>query len=213
MFDPSHLNYSDAGNHQLDRTPHSSHMKVLKYVRSNSRVLDIGCGSGYLSKAFKDKGCHVVGVEVSALAEAAKQHCDQLLIGNIEEMTFPFPPQYFDVIVFADVLEHLKRPDLTLMRLKRFLAPKGIVIASIPNVAHARIRLNLLLGKFKYEGCGILDLTHLRFFTLDTVKQLFTESGYEITNIDYTGLGSVLKILPRWLAFQFIIVAKPQASS
>ena len=211
MFDPARLGYSNVNTHQLDRSPHGAHMKILKYVLSNTKVLDVGCSSGYLCKEYKDRGCYVVGVEISdAAAKVAKQHCDQVLIGDVEEMTFPFSPGFFDVSVFADVLEHLKRPDLTLSRLRRFLSPTGVVISSIPNVAQARIRLKLLLGKFEYENSGILDLTHFHFFTLDTAKTLFEESGYEIIKIDSTGLASKLGVLPRWLAFQFIIVAETQ---
>jgi len=188
-------------------------MKILKYIRANSKVLDVGCSSGYLSKEFKKKGCYVVGVEISKVAaEVAKQYCDEVLIGDLEEMHLSFPLGFFDFIVCADVLEHLKRPDLVLTKLESFLAPTGLIIASLPNVAQVRVRLKLLLGKFEYGDSGILDLTHLRFFTLDTAKQLFTESGYEVLKVDYTGLASKLKILRKWLAFQFIIVAKPRSN-
>lgn len=213
MFDPARAGYGVINSHTLDRSPHGSHIKILKYIPSNSRVLDVGCSSGYFCKDLKDRGCYVIGVEVSeAEAEAAKLYCDQVIIGDVEEMTVPFSSGFFDVIIFGDVLEHLNRPDLTLTRLGRFLAPTGMVIASIPNVAQVRIRLKLLLGKFEYCNCGILDLTHLRFFTLKTAKKLFTQSGYRIVKVDYSGWASVLKILPTLLAYQFIIIAKPRNS-
>ncbi len=211
MFNPNRLGYNNINTHHVNYSPHGEHVKILKYVPKNSRVLDVGCSSGYLSKEFKDRHCHVVGIEISeALAQSAKRHCDQVLVGDVEKMNFPFSSNSFDVVVIADVLEHLKRPDLILAKLGRFLSPSGIVIASIPNVAQVRIRLKLLAGRFEYKDCGILDLTHLRFFTLDSIKQLFAESGYEIIKIDYTGWASILKVLPKWLALQFIIVAQPK---
>lgn len=211
VFDPTREGYNEVSTRTLDRSPYGSHMKILKYVHANRRILDVGCSSGYLSKEFKKKGCYVVGVEIStAAAEIAKQYCDEVFIRDVEEMSLPFPSGFFDFIVCGDILEHLKRPDLVLTKLKRFLASPGFIIASVPNVAQIGVRLKLLFGKFEYEDSGILDLTHLRFFTLDSIKQLFAESGYSIVTLDYTGFASKLGILPRWFAFQFIIVAAPR---
>ena len=100
----------------------------------------------------------------------------------------------------------MKRPDLVLGNLKRYLKPDGFVIASIPNIARLEFRLKLLFGKFNYEESGILSKGHLSFFTRKMAMGLFETSGYKISKIDYTGLGSKFKVLPAWLAFQFIII-------
>jgi len=118
-------------------------------------------------------------------------------------------PPYFDVIIYSDILEHLKRPDLVVISFKKYLKLEGIVIASIPNIGRLEYRIRHLFGNFDYEPSGgILSRTHLRFFTLKTAKRLFEDAGYEIVNIDHTGLASKLKIFPELLAFQFVIIAK-----
>lgn len=191
-------------------SPHSPHTKIINCIGPGNTILDVGCATGYLAKELKKKGCNIMGIEISQdAADIAAQHCDKVIVADVEEIEeLPFPQGYFDVIVFSDVLEHLIRPDLVLINLKRHLKPGGFVIASIPNIARLEFRVRLLLGKFDYDESGILSKGHLRFFTLKTAKKLFETSGYEITEIDYTGLASRFKVLPAWLAFQFIIVAK-----
>ena len=110
-------------------------------------------------------------------------------------------------MVYADILEHLKRPDLVLLRFKKYLSKSGHLILSVPNIAYFTLRLKLLLGRFEYEEKGILDVTHLRFFTLNSITRMLYECGYRIAKIDCTGPAAVVKILPRLLANQFVIVA------
>lgn len=175
----------------------------------NKKVLDVGCATGYLSKKFREKGCYVVGVEIDEDAGfLARQNCNDVIIGDIESMKLPYPNEFFDAIVCADILEHLKRPDLVLLKLKRHLSKQGFLIASLPNIAYFKVRLKLLLGKFEYEETGILDLTHLRFFTLSSAKRMFNICGYRVCKIDYTGLGSMLRIFPELFALEFIFIAQ-----
>jgi O-antigen biosynthesis protein len=95
----------------------------------------------------------------------------------------------FDVIVFGDVLEHLKDPLRALRRFKPFLQTEGYVIASIPNIAHGSVRLALMQGRFRYRSLGLLDDTHLRFFTRETVEQLFKDAGFLIADLRRTARG------------------------
>jgi len=123
----------------------------------------------------------------------------------------PYPEGFFDIIICADVLEHLVRPDLVLMKFAKYLSKKGYVLASIPNIVNWYYRLKFLFGTFNYEESGILDKTHLRFFTLKTVKELFEASDYRIIRIDYTGFASkykILRLFPGFFAIQFIIAAQ-----
>lgn len=185
-------------------------MKVISHVGKGKKVLDVGCASGYLDEYFKKNGCMVVGIEMDAKAAAfARKYCENVLVMDIEEtVELPYPDDFFDVILYADVLEHLKRPDLALMRIKRYLSPSGYLIASIPNIGYVPVRMKLLLGKFEYEEYGHLDKTHLRFFTLKTCKKLFQESGFYIEKIDYSGPASIVKVAPTLLAMEFIIISK-----
>jgi 2-polyprenyl-3-methyl-5-hydroxy-6-metoxy-1,4-benzoquinol methylase len=112
--------------------------------------------------------------------------------------------------VFSDILEHLKRPDIVLKKAKNWLKPDGYVVANVPNAVRIEYRLKILLGKFEYgRNLGQHPPTHLRFFTLKSVKQLFQESGYKIQRIEPTGLGDKLKILHGLFSWSFIVVAKP----
>ena len=193
-----------------DPRPHSSHTKIIRSIQNSMRVLDVGCATGYLARELKKKNCEVVGIEVNRdMADIAAQYCDEVIVANVENIEeLPFPPRSFDVIMFSDILEHLIRPDLVLINLKRYLRSDGFIIASIPNIARLEFRLKLLFGKFDYKETGILNKGHLRFFTLGTAKNLFESTGYEIIKTEPTGLGSKFKILPTLLAFQFVIVAK-----
>lgn len=189
------------------------HPKIIRYVGNHKKVLDVGCASGYLGKELARRGCRVVGIEIDPeAARSAAQVCEDVIVGDIEEIAdLHYPPKYFDVIICADVLEHLKRPDLTLEKLRLYLRPDGLLIMSIPNIAYWRIRLRLLFGQFEYKETGILDKTHLRFFTLESVKKFLTQAGFRLIAIDYAAVfpGPMVKALPTLLAFQFIVVAEP----
>src|SRR5213595_2278246 len=169
----------------LDDSPGSTHNLVLDLVEPGSRVLEFGCASGYMSEALRDRlGASVVGVELDAeAAQLAAPYTERRLVGDAEELDLvtELGGERFDAILFADVLEHLRDPAALLKRVRPLVAENGVVIASIPNVAHASVRLALLGGSFRYREEGLLDETHLRFFTREGVQDLFESSGYLIT--------------------------------
>jgi len=200
------------GKYGFDSSPHSSNYKMVGLVGEGEKVLDVGCASGYLAKELRLKKALVYGVEVDPkMSLEAKKYCIKVVKRDIEkEEKLPFPEGFFDVIVLGDILEHLRRPDLVLKRLKKYLRSGGKMLVSIPNVARIEIRLGLLLGRFDYQESGILKKDHLRFFTLHSIRKMFDEAGLSIDKIDYTGLGSRIKIFPTLLAFQFLIVCHPQ---
>lgn len=196
--------------YQFANSIYASHRRIINFVGLNKKIIDVGCNKGYLAQEFKKKGCFVLGIESNKVsAEIAKGLCDEVICEDVERIEqLNYPQEHFDIIVFADILEHLKEPDKTLLKFKKYLKPDGIVIASLPNIARLDIRLKLLCGKFNYCDSGILDKTHLRFFTLSTAKELFIKNGYKIICIDYSGMAARIKILPTYFAFQFIIVVK-----
>src|SRR4051794_31713662 len=171
---------------KLDDSPGSTHNLVLGLVQPGSRVLEFGCATGYMSQALRDRlGATVVGVELDAeSARLAEEHADRVLIGDAEELDLEaeLGGERFDAILFADVLEHLRDPAALLRRVRPLVAEGGAVTASIPNIAHASVRLSLLGGSFRYREQGLLDETHLRFFTREGVEDLFESSGYVVTH-------------------------------
>jgi 2-polyprenyl-3-methyl-5-hydroxy-6-metoxy-1,4-benzoquinol methylase len=166
--------------------PASTHTKIVSLVPPATRVLEFGCATGYMSEVLKNRlGCTVVGVEIDRDAAAlAEQHTERVIVGDAEKIDYAaeLAGEEFDVVLFADVLEHLKEPADVLRRVRPFVAENGVVVASIPNIAHASVRLALLGGEFRYREWGLLDDTHLRFFTRASIQDLFEETGYVITH-------------------------------
>jgi 2-polyprenyl-3-methyl-5-hydroxy-6-metoxy-1,4-benzoquinol methylase len=166
--------------------PASTHSKIVSLVPPATRVLEFGCATGYMTEVLKNRlGCTVVGIEIDRDAAAlAEQHAERVIVGDAETIDYAaeLAGEEFDVVLFADVLEHLKQPGDVLRRVRPFVAENGVVVASIPNIAHSSVRLALLSGEFRYREWGLLDDTHLRFFTRASIQDLFEETGYVITN-------------------------------
>ncbi len=154
-------------------------------------ILDVGCASGCLGAALKKRqDCFVVGVEYEPeIANKARYLLDDVIVGDIEEKIDVLPSAYFDCIVLADVLEHLRFPEAVLQKLNRTLKDTGTIVASIPNVRHWSVLRPLLEGDWNYEDAGILDRTHLRFFTRKSILKIFADSGYAVTGFKYTTVG------------------------
>jgi 2-polyprenyl-3-methyl-5-hydroxy-6-metoxy-1,4-benzoquinol methylase len=170
----------------------NSHTLMVELVGGTKRVLDVGCATGYLARALVERGCTVSGVELDAeAAEEARPHLERLVVGDLETMDLAeaFGEDRFDVIVFGDVLEHLRNPLPVLRRAKALLADRGSVVASIPNIAHGSVRLALLAGRFDYQDLGLLDTTHVRFFTRSSVEDLFREAGMVPIDVRRTTAG------------------------
>jgi len=148
-------------------------------------VLDVGCATGYLGEALTAQGCTVTGVEYDLkAAAAARDHIEEVVEAdlNVTELVDLFPGREFDAIVFGDVLEHLLDPDAVLRSAVRLLAAGGAVIIGIPNVTHGSVRLALLQGRWDYRETGLLDRTHIRFFTRESVVQMVTDADLHITD-------------------------------
>ncbi len=171
----------------IDPDSNSTHARVLRLVGEGTRVLELGCATGYMARALTARGCQVVGVEIDAeAAEAARAHCERVIVGDLDRLDLQaeLAGDSFDVVVAADVLEHLKDPVAVLGAVRPLLRPGGSVVASLPNVAHGSVRLALLTGRFEYRPKGLLDATHLRFFTLATLEALFGAADFAIGHLE-----------------------------
>lgn len=204
---------------EFNTSPFSMHTQIVNFIQNKSKVLDIGCAEGYLSKEISSNGCEVVGIELDEKAALkSRKYCKEVIIGNIESISLDDKYlNYFDYIILADVLEHLKNPLLILSRFKKYLKDDGYLIISVPNIANWRVRFKLLRGNFDYEEMGILDKEHIRFFTEKTAKKLVTDAGFEICEFNLTvgDLDSLANLFhsfgliwPSLLAYQFLIVSK-----
>ena len=177
--------------------PYSSHSQILEWIdrEQPSEVLEVGTATGFLSAEMKKRGCVVTGIEQDPqMAQIAQQHCDKMITADVEHLDFSQLGKY-DAIVLGDVVEHLRNPQQFLREIAKFLKPGGKVLMSLPNVANIWVRLNLLLGRFNYTRVGILDESHLRFFTLATSKKMAAESGLNILSTSVTPIPLPL-ILP-----------------
>jgi methionine biosynthesis protein MetW len=148
------------------------------------RVLDLGCSTGWLAAALKERGAvEVVGIEREpAYAELAKERCDRVVVGDVEEV----PPDLgrFDCLVAADVLEHLVDPWSALRAYAELLQPGGTAIVSLPNVGHWSTYAALVKGRWPRNPEGIHDATHLRWFTLRDARELVEQAGLTVATID-----------------------------
>lgn len=189
-----------------------AHNHILTMIDANSNVLDVGSGGGALTAALvRDAGCTVTAVDLTADKVAyAGAFAQATVEGSIEDpSTWEQIEGPFDYIVFADVLEHLADPWAVLRRCKDYLTPGGCVVASIPNVAYYRVRQHLLFGRFDYCPFGVLDRTHLRFFTAKTVQALFLDTDYTIQGFErvYTSRKNELlgKLFPNAFTYEYVL--------
>jgi 2-polyprenyl-3-methyl-5-hydroxy-6-metoxy-1,4-benzoquinol methylase len=161
-------------------TPGSSHRIALGLARHGKRVLDIGCGDGQLAARLAADGHEVFGIDVldaPAHRDALVGYARSDLADGLEGLSLD--GRSFDTILLLDVLEHLPEPERLLADVRARLAPGGVTIVSVPNVANVTVRLALLAGRFPYADRGILDRTHLRFYTRRSARALLQRCGFE----------------------------------
>lgn len=159
--------------------------EMLKYIPNEAnKILEVGCGEGVFCNALKKSGREIWGIELDRnSASKAEKVIDKVLVGSIDDLISSLPEKYFDCIIFNDVFEHLYMPWETLSKLKNILSKNGVIVSSIPNFRYVNnLLINILWNKdFKYcpEG-GIMDDTHIRFFTSRSIIRMYEEQGFEI---------------------------------
>lgn len=226
-----------ASPYRLKRDAHSSHAAILAELGPGQgrRALDVGAADGFLAELLTEQGWRVTALERDpGQAERARGRCEEVVVADLEEATHTLEGP-FDAIVYGDVLEHLSDPLAALVMLNGTLADGGRVIASVPNVAHLWVRLQLLAGRFDYADRGILDRTHLRFFTRRTFLALLSDAGLSVDTLTVTPVPLPL-VVPerlhgawldrvhaasaaaarRWtggLAYQFVATCRPRAGA
>lgn len=149
-------------------------------------ILEIGCASGGTGALALERGkcATYVGVELNpAAAEIAGHKLTQVLTGNVEEMELPFKPASFDALIVSEVLEHLIDPWKVMQRLAPLVKPGGLVFASSPNISHYSVILRLLQGRWELTDKGVMDRTHLRWFTPALFADLFEQAGFQVTEV------------------------------
>ena len=180
--------------------------ETIKYVPDSARtVLDVGCGEGHFGQNLKRHNhSEVWGIELYEVAAGkARTRLNRVITGDIERDDIGLPENYFDCIVFNDVLEHMMSPWDILKKIKIYLKTGGRVVASIPNIRYFECMKRLLLHKeWEYADCGVLDWTHLRFFTINSIRKMFEDNGYSVATlegIDHSGFPWKFNLLNRVL--------------
>ncbi|MGB3917572.1 class I SAM-dependent methyltransferase [Thiothrix litoralis] len=211
-----------------------SHSQIVRRIPRYAQVLELGCGDGSMSRLMRERcEAHIIGVDHNPdIVWQAQRYCDYVFTEDLDDphSLDALEGEKFDAITLVDVLEHLQHPEDLLRRLKPLLLDEGQILISIPNIAHASVRLELLNGHFEYEKTGILDTTHLKFFTADSVQSLLADEGYVVHELDYTwhdlpdeviahylqsaGLEPTPQALAKFhepdaMAYQFIISSSP----
>jgi glycosyltransferase involved in cell wall biosynthesis len=219
--------------YELKPSEDSSHGRIVRTLRRTrpSKVLDLGCSSGLLAERLRACGHHVTGVDVNELP-GVRERTDAFFQADLNAGIPLEVGSEFDVVLAADVLEHLVNPRALLRQVQDVLSPHGTAVFCVPNVAHWYPRLRSGLGRFDYDQRGILDTTHLRFFTRRSIRRLVEQQGFVIRRVDAVGLpldalsvggrkGRLVRLVdhalvslwPTMFGYQFMIEATPEAST
>ena len=206
-------------------SPNSSHALVLDLVPDAIplRILDVGCGPGWVAAELRRRGHHVTGVDLIA-DEGVEERTDRFFAADVEQGLPDEVGDGFDIVIAADVIEHVRNPDELLADLAGRMDPRGRIIASVPNFAHWYPRVRVAAGLFDYDQRGILDRTHVRFFTRRSFRRVLAGTGLEVATERYAGLpldvlgvggvgGSVVaavdgvarRVWPTLFAYQFVV--------
>jgi 2-polyprenyl-3-methyl-5-hydroxy-6-metoxy-1,4-benzoquinol methylase len=204
--------------------------KIIRHIEPDKSVLELGPATGYLTQYLKEKlGCSIHCIEISeAMASEAEKYCEKMVVADIDAVNLEevFAGNSYDYIIIADVLEHLAQDKKTLTSCCKLLRSGGQCIVSVPNIAHASIIGGLFKGRFDYRSEGLLDRTHVNFYTRESIARLLQKCGFAIVTVDSveklpedTEFGDSLTDLPFGtqkailnrkdaLAYQFIFICK-----
>jgi glycosyltransferase involved in cell wall biosynthesis len=216
--------------YQLKPSEDSSHGRISTMLKSRpiGKILDLGCSSGLLSERLQAMGHHVTGVDLNEI-EGVHERTDDFYRADLNDGIPPEVGTGFDVVLGADVLEHLVNPGALIRQVRSVLAPEGTAIFCVPNIAHWYPRSRSAFGMFDYDQRGILDSTHLRFFTRRSIRKLIERQGFTVRRMEPVGLPldalgvegggrthwlrlldhTLLSVWPTMFGYQFIVEATP----
>ncbi|GFI46160.1 ubiquinone biosynthesis O-methyltransferase [Lachnospiraceae bacterium] len=216
------------GMNYFNTAPNENLVHAIQRQRDEAfTVLEIGCDCGANLVRIKNlfPKARLYGVEINPTSAAIASGFCQVLSANVEECCLPYSGQSFDYILFGDILEHLRDPEKVVGYCRHLLKHGGKIVASIPNLMHYTVLKSLLNGDFTYQDMGLLDRTHIHFFTYNEIVRMFNRAGYEITFCTYTSVPNMPEEDSRfveqlkqigssesffYLAFQYLVVAKPK---
>lgn len=196
---------------QFNRRPFETHRIVYDLVRPYARVLDVGCATGYMGRELRKKHCSVTGIDTDRGAlRVARRYCEQVVAADLEKPKLSaLENRKFDVILLLDVLEHIRNAVSLLTALRKYILSEGRLIISTPNIAHVSVRWKILSGDFSYTKQGILDETHVHFYTRSTFLAILTVCGYDIEQLyvpsdfgQIPGIGRFLRHVPKGLQYR-----------
>ncbi|MES2330109.1 MAG: bifunctional glycosyltransferase/class I SAM-dependent methyltransferase [Bacteroidota bacterium] len=182
--------------------PYSSHSIIYKYLLEHGvkgkKILELGVGDASLTKRLKANGAVIDGVEFDKVyIEQAEPFCERIYSGDLDKIETLNLDTDYDIIVAADILEHLIDPEYVLSKLKTNLKKDGLLVVSLPNVANIYVRMSLLFGQFNYHSKGLFDKTHLHFYTISTASSMLAKTGWKI-------IGKNITAIPLAIVFPFL---------
>lgn len=218
-------------HYDFDPSGDGTAARVCRLAAAGHRVLELGCAAGAMSAVLsRHYGCEVTGVEYDAAAGAlAREHCAEVLQANLDlpDWSAPLAGRRFDTVLAADVLEHLRDPRQCLARILPLLEADGQLVISVPNISHAGVIASLLCDDFAYRDTGLLDRTHIHFFTAHTLGKALADAGFVVESFDSVDTGPwhpefaeywsrLPEAVREWLAqnpagraFQILVTARP----
>ncbi len=201
---------------EFNHNQFQTHRLVYDLIEKNTKVLDLGCATGYFGNELANKFVELYGVDVDSVAvKLAKKYYKCVIQSDLNLFnTDKLPKKYFDYIILLDVIEHLINPTNLLSKITKLLNKSGQLIISTPNILHISIRYKFISGKFNYEKYGILDETHVHFYTIESIVSLVSDLGYKVIKvIPSVDLGQVpifgrfFKRIPLWIQSKIVILA------
>ncbi len=178
----------DCANRIYENTGNLALLDLIK-SKPAGHALDCGCGAGDNARILSSRGWMVDGITISPEEQSkASRTCKTVIIADLESGLPPAVSDGYDLVVLSHVLEHLRNPARVLGDLHRVLASGGIVAVALPNVVSWRYRLSFLLGKFEYEEGGIMDTTHVRFYTFASGRRLLESNGFQVSTATVEGI-------------------------